>query len=80
MWQIRVMLDVLLYRAGRRRPWFYRVEIAMNLFTEASVIVEWGVMGGKPCTRISCHTDLRAASHAADKYRTRAVKRGYVRA
>ncbi|WP_223424119.1 WGR domain-containing protein [Tateyamaria pelophila] len=74
------MIDVLLYRVGRRRPWFYRVEITMNLFSEASVIVEWGVKGGKPCSRISCHTDLRAASHAADAYRIRAVKRGYVRA
>lgn len=74
------MLDVLLYRDGRRSQRFYKVEIAANLFTEASVIVEWGIMGGKPCSRISCHTDLRAASKAADRYRTRAIQRGYLRA
>ncbi|MEO0401988.1 MAG: WGR domain-containing protein [Pseudomonadota bacterium] len=74
------MIEALLYRAGRSRPWFYRVEIAMNLFAEASVIVEWGILGGQPRRRISCHSDLRAASHAADRYRTRALRRGYVRA
>ncbi|WP_299619924.1 WGR domain-containing protein [uncultured Tateyamaria sp.] len=73
------MLDVLLYREGTRRPWFYRVEIAMNLFAEASVIVEWGLMGGTPCRRVSCHSDLRAASQAADSYRNRALRRGYIR-
>ena len=74
------MIDVLLYRTGQDRPRFYRVEIAMNLFAEASVIVEWGLKGGKPRSSISCHGDLRAASHAADRYRTRALKRGYHRA
>lgn len=74
------MIDVLLYRAGRDRPWFYRVEIAMNLFAEASVIVEWGLKGGKPRSCISCHSDLRAASLAADRCRVRALKRGYQRA
>lgn len=74
------MVEALLYRTGRTRPWFYRVEIALNLFAEASVIVEWGVMGGQPCRRISCHSDLRAASNAADRYRNRALRRGYARA
>ncbi|WP_299151637.1 WGR domain-containing protein [uncultured Tateyamaria sp.] len=73
------MVEALLYRPGRRRLWFYRVEIAMNLFAEASVIVEWGLSGGQPNRRVSCHGDLRAASHAADRYRKRAIQRGYAR-
>jgi predicted DNA-binding WGR domain protein len=74
------MVEILLYRTGRKRPWFYRVEIAMNLFSEASVIIEWGLIGGQPRRRVSCHGDLRAASHAADRYRNRALLRGYARA
>lgn len=74
------MLDVVLYRLGRAAaPHFYRVEIAMNLFSEVSVLREWGVKGGNPREIIKCYGNLREASHAADTYRIRAQKRGYAR-
>jgi predicted DNA-binding WGR domain protein len=74
------MLDVVLYRFGRAaRPRFYRVEIAMNLFSEVSVMREWGVKGGQPRAAITSFGTLRDASHAADVYRIRAQKRGYKR-
>ncbi|MCX8227754.1 MAG: WGR domain-containing protein [Sulfitobacter sp.] len=74
------MLDVVLYRLGRAaRPHFYRVEIAMNLFCEVSVLREWGMKGGNPREVITCYGNLRDASHAADKYRINAQKRGYAR-
>ena len=73
------MLATLLYR-NSTRPRFYRVEIAENLFAEASVIIEWGLRGGRPNRRIACYNDLRAASRAADRYRNRALRRGYARA
>ena len=73
------MLQALLYRTGKARPLFYRVEILRNLFEEASVTREWGAVGGTPRTITSCHTDLRAASQVADTYRQRALQRGYIR-
>lgn len=74
------MLDVILYRFGRAAcPHFYRVEIAMNLFSEVSVLREWGVKGGSPREIITCYGNLREASEAADLYRHRALKRGYLR-
>ena len=75
------MLDFVLYRrAQTARPRFYRVEIAMNLFAEVSVLREWGVKGGRPCETITSFGNLRDASLAADSYRNRALKRGYERA
>ena len=74
------MLDVVLYRLGRAaRPHFYRVEIAMNLFSEVSVLREWGVKDGTPREVITCYGNLREASRAADTYRKQALKRGYTR-
>ena len=79
--RITAMLDVVLYRPSRKaRPRFYRVEIAMDLFSEVSVLREWGVKGGAPCETITSFGNLRDASHAADAYRIRAQKRGYKRA
>ncbi|MEX0311144.1 MAG: WGR domain-containing protein [Tateyamaria sp.] len=72
------MVEALLYRSHQNR--YYRVEITLNLFAEASVVIEWGLIGGQPCRRVTCHSDLRAASTAADRYRKRALKRGYARA
>ncbi|WP_299650088.1 WGR domain-containing protein [uncultured Tateyamaria sp.] len=72
------MVEALLYRSDDAR--FYRVEITLNLFAEASVVIEWGFKGGQPCRHITCHSDLRAASTAADRYRQRALSRGYARA
>ena len=73
------MVEALLYRSGPKRGRFYRVEITLNLFAEASVVIEWGMVGGAPCRRVSCHSDLRAASTAADHYRKRALRRGYAK-
>ena len=74
------MLNVVLYRLGRAAsPHFYKVEIAMNLFSEVSVLREWGVKGGSPREVITCYGNLREASKAADTYRKRAIERGYVR-
>ena len=55
------------------------VEIAMNLFSEVSVLREWGVAGGQPKAVIQCFGNLREASKMADRYRTRAERRGYLR-
>jgi hypothetical protein len=52
----------------------------MDLFSEVSVLREWGVKGGTPCETITSFGNLRDASHAADSYRIRAQKRGYKRA
>lgn len=74
------MAVCILYRhSGQTRPRYYRVEIAMNLFEEISVLREWGVSGGKGRTRIDIFGNLREASTAADRYRTRAQRRGYAR-
>lgn len=75
---VNPILATLLYRDCARTR-FYRVEIAQNLFAEASVIIEWGLRGGRPNRRIACYNDLRAASRAADRYRNRALRRGYTR-
>ena len=72
------MVEALLYHTDDAR--FYRIEITLNLFAEASVVIEWGIRGGQPCRQITCHSDLRAASTAADRYRKRALRRGYARA
>ena len=77
----RDMATCLLYRqtpASISR--FYRVELAMNLFSEVSVLREWGVAGRNGQSAINIYANLREASTAADRYRNRALKRGYARA
>ena len=75
------MIECLLYRTGHaQRQLFYRVEIAMNLFSEVSVLREWGVAGGRPKAIVQCFGNLREASYAADRHRTLAERRGYLRA
>lgn len=74
------MAVCLLYRQSDRRPrWYYRVEIAMNLFSEVSVLREWGVAGRRGQTIINIYGNLRDASTAADRHRNRALRRGYAR-
>jgi predicted DNA-binding WGR domain protein len=74
------MATCLLYNhRPARRPRFYRIEIAMNLFSEVSVLREWGVAGGEGRSVISLYGNLREASEAADTLRDRALKRGYER-
>ncbi len=74
------MIECLLYRTSHaQRQLFYRVEIAMNLFSEVSVLREWGTAGGRPKAVVQCFGNLREASRAADKHRNRAERRGYLR-
>lgn len=58
----------------------YRIEIAMNLFGEWSVLIDWGRRGTKCRQRIALFENLRAASRAADLARERMLRRGYLRA
>ncbi len=75
------MAICLLYReTPRRATWFYRVEIAMNLFSEVSVLREWGMAGRRGRSMVEIYGNLREASLAADRHRTRALRRGYGRA
>lgn len=74
------MAVCILYRlTQKRRPRYYRVEIAYNLFNEISVLREWGVRGGKGRALVNIYGNLRDASVAADRFRDRALKRGYAR-
>lgn len=74
------MATCLLYRQTERRPSrFYRIELAMNLFSEVSVLREWGVAGGRGQSVINIYGNLRDASVAADQHRNRMLKRGYAR-
>ncbi|MEP2534332.1 WGR domain-containing protein [Shimia sp.] len=74
------MAICILYKPSQKtRPRYYRVEIAMNLFEEVSVMREWGISGGNGQTKIHIFGNLREASNAADLYRLRAQKRGYLR-
>ncbi len=70
---------ILYRRTTARRPRYYRVEIAYNLFNEISVFREWGVSGGKGRVLVNIYANLREASVAADTWRNKAVKRGYSR-
>jgi len=75
------MIECLLYRTNRtKRRIFDRVEIAMNLFSEVSVLREWGVAGGRPNAVVQIFGNLREASKVADHHRVRAERRGYLRA
>lgn len=52
----------------------------MNLFSEVSVLREWGIAGrGGQCV-INIYGNLREASDAADRHRNRMIRRGYDRA
>lgn len=74
------MATCLLYnKAQSRRSRFYRIELALNLFSEVSVLREWGIAGGNGQSVISIYDNLREASLAADKHRNRMLKRGYAR-
>jgi predicted DNA-binding WGR domain protein len=74
------MATCLLYRhRPARRARFYRIELAMNMFSQVSVLREWGISGGAGRFCISTYDNLREASLAADKHRQRMLKRGYDR-
>ncbi|MDN5785656.1 WGR domain-containing protein [Pseudorhodobacter sp.] len=64
---------------GRAR--YYTVDVAYNLFGEYSVLREWG-MRGKPGAnsgqhRILWFANLRDACLAAERFQTRAKRRGF---
>ena len=52
----------------------------MNLFSEVSVVREWGISGRGGQSVINIYGNLREASVAADRHRNRMIKRGYNRA
>lgn len=75
------MAICILYKPSRRTcARYYRVELALNLFEEVSVLREWGISGSKGRAMISVFGNLREASNAADGYRNKALRRGYERA
>ncbi|MFW8635964.1 WGR domain-containing protein [Cribrihabitans pelagius] len=75
------MATCLLYsQAPSHPPRFYRIELAMNLFSEVSVVREWGMAGGNGHSVINIYGNLREASLAADRHRDRMLRRGYGRA
>lgn len=74
------MATCLLYRNSQSRPSrFYRIELALNLFSEVSVLREWGIAGSNGQSAINIYDNLRDASLAADAHRNRMLKRGYAR-
>ena len=74
------MATCLLYcQTQNRRSRCYRIELALNLFSEVSVLREWGVAGRNGQSTINIYDNLREASLAADKHRNRMLKRGYAR-
>ncbi|OIQ41687.1 MAG: hypothetical protein BM560_10095 [Roseobacter sp. MedPE-SWde] len=75
------MATCLLYsQTPSRRSRFYRIELALNLFSEVSVLREWGISGSNGHqSAINIYDNLREASLAADKHRNRMLKRGYAR-
>ncbi|MCD9146905.1 WGR domain-containing protein [Pseudophaeobacter flagellatus] len=74
------MATCLLYtQTQNRRSRFYRIELALNLFSEVSVLREWGFAGSNGQCTINNYENLREASLAADRHRNRMLKRGYAR-
>lgn len=77
------MLTFLLTRSGvsrntRPRARYYRVEVAYNLFGEYSVVREWGPKGRRGQHLLVWFSNLREACLAAERWRKRALRRGYV--
>lgn len=74
------MAVCLLYRQRMaRRPRYYRVELAYDLFDNVSVFCEWGIAGGKGSFAQVTFSNLREASQEADRRRRRAQRKGYAR-
>ena len=72
------MLTFLMTRTADRRARFYRVEVAYNLFGEYSVVREWGPKGRGGQHLLVWFSNLRDACRAAEAWRRRAMRRGYV--
>lgn len=71
------MLTFLLTNESRPRARFYRVDIAYNLFGEYSVMREWGPKGSRGGQILVWFSNLREACLAAERWRKRALRRGY---
>lgn len=71
------MLQFLLTRQTAPGPRFYRVEVAYNLFGEYSVVREWGRAGRRGQHLLVWFSNLREACVAAERWRKRAIRRGY---
>jgi predicted DNA-binding WGR domain protein len=67
------MLSFLLHAKLR----FYRVEVAETLFGDYSVRREWGPRGRQGRQRRAGFSNLRDAVLAADRWRRKAIRRGY---
>jgi predicted DNA-binding WGR domain protein len=57
---------------------FYRVEVAYNLFGEYSVMREWGLSGHGGRHLLVWFSNLREACLAAERWRRRATRRGFL--
>jgi predicted DNA-binding WGR domain protein len=71
------LLSFLLTDERRARPSFYRVDVAYNLFGEYSVMREWGPKGRRGRHLLVWFSNLRDACLAAERWRKRALRRGY---
>lgn len=71
------VLTFLLTRKTRPCPRFYRVEVDYNLFGEYSVVREWGERGRRGQHILVWFSNLREACLAAERWRRRAMQRGY---
>ncbi len=72
-----LVLSFLLTRQSQPRARFYRVEVAYNLFGEYSVTREWGPAGRQGHHLLVWFSNLRDACLAAERWRKRAMRRGY---
>jgi len=75
-----IACHLLRQRNGTAR--YYHVDVVDNLFGEYTVLREWGVSHGGRCLsevqRINWFSNLRDACLAAERWRKRAERRGYV--
>jgi len=70
-------MELLSFLLLHNRMRFYRVEVAETLFGDYTVSREWG-RRGRPGRRMQvAHGNLREAVQAADRWRSRALRRGY---
>lgn len=72
------MLTFLMTRTAKSRARFYIVEVGYNLFGEYCVMREWGPKGRGGRRLLVWFSNLRDACTAADRWRKRAMRRGYV--
>ncbi len=71
------MFTLFLTQTSRQRDRYYRVEVAYNLFGEYSVMREWGPKGRKGRHLLVWFSNLRDACLAAERWHSRAMRRGY---